>query len=357
LKDYANIDKFKFIKIQISFMKINFLLDFADRNDNGITTAALRFTEKLRSEGLKVSINGKGYNYDIIHTHTPSPINIIKMRRAKKLGLKIITHAHTTAEDIKGSFIFTQNNLILNFLDKYLKYFYSHADLVLTPSNWTKNTLISKGLKVPIKILSNGINLKEFKFDKKKAEEFRKKYNIHKDDIIVYSVGIVFIRKGIETFKKVAEKLSDLVFLWIGIGYKPLFVNYRPMKRVLKNIPPNLNFLGYIENKDFVGAHCAGDIFLFPSYVENQAIATLEAAACSKAMVLRNLPTYDWAVHEENCFIAKNDEEFIRNVDFLSKNKNLRYKIGKAAKKVAKKNDINNSIKKLIKIYENLINS
>jgi len=338
-------------------MKINFLLDFADRSDNGITTAALRFAKRLRLEDLDVSINGKGYNYDIIHTHSPSPINIIKMRKARRLGLKIISHAHTTAEDVRGSFTLTQNKLILNIMGKYFNYFYNHADLVLAPSNWTKNTLIRRNLKTPVKVLSNGINLKKFKFDKKKAEEFRKKYNIGKDNIIVYSVGIVFIRKGIETFKRVAEELSDLVFLWIGMGYNPFFVNYRPMKRVLKNIPPNLNFLGYIGNKDFVGAHCAGDIFLFPSYVENQGIATLEAATCSKAMVLRNLPTYDWAVNGENCFIAKNDEEFIKNVDFLSKNKNLRYKIGKAAKKVAKKNDINNTIKELIKIYENLINS
>jgi len=338
-------------------MKINFLLNFAESDNNGITNAALRFSEKLRLKGINVSINGKGYDYDIIHTHTPSPLYIIKMRKARRLGLKIITHAHTTAEDVRGSFVFTKNDLILNLLARYLKYFYNHADLVLTPSNWTKSVLIKKGLKTPVKVLSNGINLKKFKSNEKKAKGFRKKYKISEDDIIVYSLGIVFIRKGVETFRKVAEELSDISFLWIGKKYKSFFVNYGAMNRLLKNLPHNLKFLGYIDSKDVIGAHCAGDIFLFPSYVENQGIAILEAAACSKAIVLRNLPAYDWAVHRKNCFIAKNDEEFIRSVDFLSKNKNLRYKIGKAAKKVAKKNDIKNTIKELIKIYEDLMNS
>lgn len=338
-------------------MKINFLLDFVESNDNGIVNSALRLAEKLRNKGINVSINGKGYNYDVFHTHMPSPLSIIKMRKAKRNGSKIITHAHTTAEDITGSFIFTENKLTFNLLDKYLRFFYNHADLVLTPSNWTKSVLTTKGLKSPVRVLSNGINLKKFKSDQKSAREFRKKYGIGKNDTLVYTVGIVFIRKGVETFRKVADELPDLKFLWIGKKYNSIFINRKPMNKVFKDIPPNLRFLGYVDGEDVVGAHSAGDIFLFPSYVENQGIAILEAAACSKAIVLRNLLAYDWALHRKNCLIAKNDKDFVKNVDSLSRNKKLRYKIGKAVKKVAVKNDINRSIKELIKIYEDLISS
>jgi len=335
-------------------MKINFLLDFSKSDDNGIVNSAYRLAELLREKGLDVSINGKGYDYDIIHTHTPSPLYILKMNKSRKLGLKIISHAHTTAEDVRGSFILTRKKLVLNYINRYLIYFYNHADLVLAPSEWTKNVLTDKQLKVPIKVLSNGVNLKKFKYNEKNAKEFRKKYGLSEEDIMVYSVGIVFLRKGIETFRKVAQGLPELKFFWIGKKYNSLFINRKAMNKVFNNLPSNLKFLGYVEGKDVIGAHCAGDIFLFPSYVENQGIAILEAAACSKAIVLRNLPTYDWAVHKENCFIAKNDKEFIKSVYTLSKDRKLRNKIGKAAKIVAEENDINKTIENLISTYEDI---
>jgi len=338
-------------------MKVNFVVDYPKIRDNGITTAALRLAERLESKGIDVSINGKGYNYDILHSHATSPKYIFKIKKAKRLGLKTVIHAHTTAEDIRGSFILTKNDFTLDIIGKYLTYFYNNADIVITPSNWSKSTLIKRGVNVPIKVLSNGIDLKEFNFDERKSRAFKDKYGIDYDDILVYTIGIVFIRKGIETFKKVAEELKHLKFLWAGKRYKPLFIDYTSVNKILKNLPPNLNFLGRIDNEDLVGIHCAGDIFLFPSFAENQAIATLEARACSKAIVLRNLPVYDWAIHKENCLIAQNDEEFIRYVNILSKDKNLRYKIGRAAKKVAKKNDINITIKELIKNYEDLLSS
>jgi 1,2-diacylglycerol-3-alpha-glucose alpha-1,2-glucosyltransferase len=337
-------------------MKINFLLDFSKSDYNGVVNSALRLSEKLKLEGIKVSINGKGYDYDIIHTHSNFPPTIFKMKKAKRRGLKVISHAHTTFEDLRGSFILTTNDLFLNLFGKYLTYFYSQADLILAPSNWTKNTLINKGIKVPIEVLSNGVDLKKFKYSINKAKEFREKYNLSEEDILVYGLGIVFLRKGIKTFKKVAKELPDLKLFWIGKKHNSFLINHKSINNILKNIPPNLKFLGFVDSKDVLGAHCAGNIFLFPSYVENQGIVILEAAACSKPIILRNLPVYDWAINKGNCLLANNDEEFVNCVDLLSKNKNLRQKLGNSVKKVAEKNDINKTIKNLINIYENAMN-
>lgn len=338
-------------------MKVNFLVDFNKSDNNGIINSVYRLADGLEKKGLSVSVNGGGYDYDIIHTHTPSPLHIFKVNKARKLGLKIVSHAHTTAEDVRGSFIFTRNKTVLKQINRYLRYFYSHADIILAPSEWTKNMLIDKRLDVPIEVLSNGINLKKFKFNQNSAKGFREKYGLEKDDIMVYSVGIVFLRKGIETFRKVAEELPDIKFFWIGKKYNSMYIDIRAINKVFKNLPTNLNFLGYINGKDVVGAHCAGDVFLFPSYVENQGIAILEAAACSRAIVLRNLPVYDWAEHKKNCLIAENDVEFVKNVESLSKDKRLRDRIGKAAKKVAEENDMEKTIERLISIYENLLSS
>jgi len=336
-------------------MKVNFLLEFA-KPDGGNVNSALRLAEKLNLRGLNVSINGKGYDYDIIHTHTSFILNALRMKKARRLGVKIVSHAHTTAEDMRGSFSFTQNDIVSDLIDIYLKHFYNQSDLVLAPTNWTKKTLIRRSIKVPIEVLSNGVDLKKFKYNKKFAEEFRKKYGLSKDDILIYGVGLVFLRKGIETFTRVAKELPYMKFFWIGKKYNSFFINHSSINNIIRNAPSNTRFLGFIDSKDVVSAHCAGDVFLFPSYVENQGIAILEAAACSNAIVIRNLPVYDWAIGGYNCMIANTNKGFVDCVKMLAENKSLREKIGKNIYKEAKKHDIEKTITRLIDIYDGVLN-
>jgi 1,2-diacylglycerol-3-alpha-glucose alpha-1,2-glucosyltransferase len=305
---------------------------------------------------LDVSINGKGYDYDIIHTHTSFFLNAFRMGKAKRLGVKTVSHAHTTADDMKGSFSFTQNKIALDIISAYLKNFYNQADIVLSPSEWTKSTLIKRGIKVPIEILSNGVDLKKFRYNKESAREFREKYDLTEDDVLIYGVGLVFLRKGIETFVKVARELSDMNFLWIGKKYNSFLISHSSINRIVRNAPKNMRFLGFVDSKDVVGAHCAGDVFLFPSYVENQGIVILEAAACSNAIVIRNLPVYDWAVNGCNCMVAKTNQEFVDDVKKLVENKNLRDKLGKNLYKEAKKHDIEKTVTRLIDIYDRVLN-
>ncbi len=335
-------------------MRVNILLDVG--SGSGINAAALRFKEELKERGIKVSLNDKGYDYDIFHFQRPTPLHFFKLLKAKKKGLKIVVHAHTTIEDMKGSFILTQNKKLMSSLGKYISFFYNKADIVLTPSSWSKSTLIKRGVTKPIEVLSNGVDLKKFKFCLKKRSKFREKYSVSDKDIVVYNVGYLFFRKGLETFRKVAEKLTELKFCWVGKGFPLILMNnMRKIYKVTHDLPPNLRFLGYVD--DLVSVHCGGDILLFPSFAENQGVAILEAAACSRAMVVRDLPTYDWAIHKKNCFIAKNDKEFLEGVEYISKNKKLRDRIGKEVRKFAKKNDINKTIEKLVEIYENLLAS
>jgi 1,2-diacylglycerol-3-alpha-glucose alpha-1,2-glucosyltransferase len=339
-------------------MRVNFLLEFIGKDilkvANGIHSSAFNFMNLLNEQGIKVTINGKGYDYDIFHSHTPLLQNYHRFVIARRRGIKLIAHAHATPDDVIGSYTFTKNPLILKMIGKYLINFYNKPDIVIAPSDWTKQTLIKRGVKKPIEVVSNGIDLKKFRMDSLKRNEFRKSNDFTNDDILVYSVGLIFLRKGIKTFKAVAKKLPNLKFIWIGQKLNTLFINPFEISKVLSNLPNNLKFLGFVD--DIVAAHSGADIFLFPSYVENQGIAVLEAAACKKPLILRSLPVYENIIHKKNCFKAGTVKEFVRYVSLLSENQRLRKKFGNSAYGIAKKNNIEFSVKKLIKIYEDVLN-
>ncbi|MCD6398613.1 MAG: glycosyltransferase family 4 protein [Candidatus Aenigmarchaeota archaeon] len=339
-------------------MRINFLIEETDSSSeqNGILNAATRFAESLRKNGVDVDINGKGYDYDIIHTHVPSPKYIYKFKKARKKGIKIITHAHTTVEDVKGSFTLTENKNILKILKKYLIYFYNQGDLVLTPSIWSMKTLKRGGVKTRINVISNGVDIEKFKLNEKKGMKFRKEYGVKRDEIIVYSVGMVFLRKGIDTFRLVAKKLPNIKFFWIGKKYRSIKINPIKTYKVFNGLPENCKFLGFVE--DIIGAHSGGDIFFFPSYVENQGIVILEAASIGKPIIVRDIPVYkNWLYHGENCLKGKKTADFVKNIERLLGNERLRQKLVKNSRELAEKNDLRKISKQMISIYENLLNS
>jgi len=73
--------------------------------------------------------------YDLAHCNMIGPGSVAVARHAKRNDIPLVLHAHVTREDFKGSF--RGSNLVAPGLGKYLKWFYSQADTVLCPSEYT----------------------------------------------------------------------------------------------------------------------------------------------------------------------------------------------------------------------------
>ena len=339
-------------------MRINFIIEGAGlAKGNGICSAATRLASFLRKDGIKVDINGSGYNYDIVHSHTPMFFTLAKFMEARNRGIKIVAHAHTTAEDVKGSWSFTESKYFLDTIAKYLTFFYNNADLILAPSGWTAEMLKKRHVKPPIKVISNGVDRKIFKFSEARRKRFRDQYGFGKNDKVVYCVGIVYLRKGIETFIKVAERFPEVKFIWIGHKYPSALIGHSKITKILETAPPNVKMLGFVDN--IVDAHCGSDILLFPSYAENQGIAVLEAMSCGRPAIVRNLPSYrSWGLtNGENSLISFSEQDFSKNLSAVLEDTRLREKLSENGKKYVKNHDIRKVCGNLIKIYEDLVDS
>jgi glycosyltransferase involved in cell wall biosynthesis len=269
-----------------------------------------------------------------------------KVRHARRMGKKIILWAHVTAEDFEEVFWF--NKYLVPFVRKYLAYFYNLGDIVLCPSFYTKKIIEGYGI-YPEKVIvqSNGVDLNKFFPDRRLGVGIRKKYGFQ--GITAGMIGLVVPRKGIDTLISLAKKNSKFQFVWFGKIYSRLIT-----KPVYREAPSNLRFFGYVEDAN--AAFNSLDIFIFPSYEENQGMAILEAAAVGLPILVRDIPVYEgWLRHGENCLKAKNEAEFDMYLKMLIEDAEMRQRLGKEAHLLAEEHSLETVRKKFESIIKKAI--
>lgn len=155
------------------------------------------------------------------------------------------------------------------------------------------------------------------------------------------------MRKGFYDFIEISKKFRDYPFLWVGKRSFPIF------QRNHKINVKNLIMPGYVE--DIIAAYSGCDILCFPSYYEGEGLSILEAMSSGLPVIIRNLPVYEGRfVHGKNCLIAKNNEEFIENINYLIDNPAESKKIAQNGLETVKRFDIQETAKKLYDIYVEL---
>lgn len=287
--------------------------------------------------------------FDIIHLNVVGPRSLYLAKKMKGRGKKVVLHAHMTADDFRDSYRFS--NSVAPYLKKYLTYYYNQADLILCPSQYTKDVLLSYGVTKPMTVISNGVDIDQFKESEEKREAFREENYL--EGVVPFMIGHLFIRKGLETFVSMAKDMPDKKFLWIGRRY--VQVEDPRVKRMIDEAPKNIRFLiDCVE--DITAAYSGGDIFFFPSFCENQGIVLLEAGACHRPLLVRDNATYDgWLVDGENCLKASTDAEFREKLLLLSEDAVLRKKIADNAYIMSRDHSLQKVGAKLKGIYEDLL--
>lgn len=335
-------------------MKVNFISETKPLGLNGIGvhSAFTTFAEGLKNNKVKVlfnAVNDKAC--DIIHVHS---IGVWSFYKTLNIMKPTVVAAYVMHYEAKGSLL--GGKTTGKFLEKYLKRLYNACDCVFAPSEFTKRGLKKMKIRKPIITVSCGVNRDRFKYTNKKRDAFRKKYNIGKNDFVVYCVGQLIKRKGLLDFIKVAKALPDITFVWTGATPMGLmsadFFNVH--LDILKNAPSNIIFTGFVDDVSYT--HSAGDIFFFPTLMENQGIVVLEAASCGKPVIVRDIPVFeDWLKDGKNCCKGKSVKDFIKIIKDLKNNSKKRKRLSKESFSLASQHDVNKITKQVIKVYQYLI--
>ena len=288
---------------------------------------------------------------DLLHLNNMGPKSVYYARKARERGIPVVVHAHQTAEDFRESFALS--NLLAKPMKPYLRYAYSLADHLVCPSEHNRR-VVEDYSDAPKTVISNGFDpemLAGFDDEDLRAE-YVERYDL--EPPVIFNVGHVIERKGLASFVETARRMPDLDFVWFGYlnpagGELDRLLQSRNAKRLVENAPDNCQFTGYVE--DIRGAYAAGDVFFWPSKNENEGMALLEAMACAKPLVIRDIPTYDWLDDGEQCLKATDD--FAAKLDRL-RNPDLRERLGANAKAKSREFELDAVGDDLVALYRDL---
>lgn len=273
---------------------------------SGVGRAIYHQKKALAESGVTVVDNIE--EADVVHINTVLPNSHRLAKRLRKEGKPLVYHAHSTKEDFRNSYI--GSNLTAGLFKRWIMSCYNLGDVIVTPSEYSKSLLKGYGIKKDIFAISNGIDLNEYHRSEQAGKEFRKKYGFSETDKVVISAGMLIKRKGVQDFAEIARRLPNYKFIWFG-STNLNFVGPK-VRKAVKHAPKNLIFAGYVDKSALQAALSGGDLFLFPSYEENEGIVVLEALAMKIPTLLRNIPVFKSWVSDKNAYLANNTDEFVR---------------------------------------------
>ena len=193
------------------------------------------------------------------------------------------------------------------------------------------------GIRRPIRVIPNGIDLQLF--DAADQVDFRRKFYLPHDRLMIFFAGRMERRKGIHLCKEIAASILERYEVAFVFAGQDLF-NY--MSDTLlpylkgKKLKGSVHYLGKLDMTDMRSCLCQTDIFLIPSLWENCPYACLEAMAAGRAIVSSDQGGMPELIRDgENGVLAGNRDliSYISRLEELIENDRLRKRLGAAARK------------------------
>ncbi|MFC2662334.1 MAG: glycosyltransferase, partial [Eubacterium sp.] len=241
---------------------------------SGIGKAIHHQIGMLKEEGIEVTAKNEK-DVQIVHINTVFPDSPITAVLSRHRGQKVVVYAHSTEEDFRNSFRFS--NALAPLFKRWICFCYNRGDVIITPTPYSGRLLKSYGIRKPIFPLSNGIDTDAFCPSEEAGKKFREKYGLRENEKVVMSVGHYIARKGIQEFIELARRMPDVRFFWFG--YTSLNLVPDEIRKAIESAPDNLTLPGFVNAEELHEAYCGSDLFAFLSHEETEGIVVLEALA------------------------------------------------------------------------------
>jgi len=280
---------------------------------SGVGQAVEHQREMLRRTGISVT-DHSCREARVVHCNTVFPDSLLAALRARLQGKSVVFYGHSTMEDFRNSF--RGSNLLAPLFRRWIRLCYSCGDVVITPTEYSRQLLVHYHIRRPIYSLSNGVDTDFFAPSAERRQAFRQKYGLAEGEKTVISVGHYIARKGLLEFVALAGSMPDAKFFWFG--YTKLKLVPQEIRTAIETAPGNVVFPGFVDREELRDAYCGCDVFAFLSHEETEGIVVLEALACGIPTVVRDIPVYEgWLNDGVQVYKADTDAEFREKISGL----------------------------------------
>lgn len=302
----------------------------------------VRLSKYISGIILKRIINK--YKIDLIHANSEAAgIVAVKARNRYKLNIPIVYTAH-------------------GVLPQKVKSDINQVDKIIAVSNFSKQAAIKEGFTSDkIEVIYNGVDIEKFKPQRQSKSWLRNQYEIPQDAFTMIIVSRIknLRNKGhqhlLDILKNYAEaKQWHLVVIGKGKG-----LNAFEQKIKEYGLQDRVHLLGH--KTDVENYLDIADVIVLPSYFETFGLVLAEGMAMEKPAVAFAVGGISEVIdHGQTGYLVQydNDEELVKKLEILATNRDLCIKMGVEARKKVEREFANQMmIKKLIEIYDKIIDN
>lgn len=331
---------------------------------------------------------------DVIHVFSPSQVGLLGVNAAKKLDIPLVMQHSTDLYEFSENYpnvlpgvmaligILFPMSVRMNGKDareivkmyrphraiqwnqtmikKGITLLYSKADAVIALSRKSQQQLESwqyNGYHYDVTMLPNGVDAIPRPTTRELAD-FREQHGLSERDETFGFVGRLAEEKNLDILIRAFDKVGK-----VRPRAKLVFIGDFEYRKKLEELaaaskfPDRIIFTGALPREKLGVAYAALDVFVFPSLKDTQGWVLHEAAHAGLPIVLIDRDLSEVVVDGENGYLARNNPtDVARKVTTLLESPSLRAKFGAQSKKLARGYGETKQAKKLIKLYEKVVN-
>ena len=295
---------------------------------------------------------------DIVNTHIPVWLGLLGLIAAKRKKIPNVVTYHTHLPDYAPHLFKLKNSHIDKItkaaVKKMIKHTYSMADAVVAPTEELAKELREYGLKKVI-CLPNGVDFNRLRCSEEMIKSIKEKNNIRDKKIVLYLGRLSFEKRVdviVEAFSKI--KKTDCVLVVAGAGPD----SKRLEEYVKKKKYQNIVFIGQVPSNEVGSVFAMADVFASASDSETFGLTFVESMHFGVPAVGANRFGAKEIIQDKlNGFLVEpNDVEgFSKSIERILYEKNVHQRFSKAAKERAFEYSIENSAKRLVSLYLELV--
>lgn len=293
-------------------------------------------------------------DFDIIHGFSGGSIPSLGLALSK-IKRKPYVFTYNTRWNQYTHYILNGKVVTKNAVEKATAMYCNRCDAIVAPADFVREELLSFGIKKPIVVIPNGVDIKTF--SKGKKGYLRKNFGIKEDKIALY-LGRISKEKSVDfvikAFKIASESTNDCHLAIGGDG-----AERGKLEKLVKRLglTQKVTFLGFVNFKDVPKVYNDSDVFVFASETETQGMVILEAMASSLPVLVTKDRVFEQVIENEKdgIMVDRNQKEFAHVLKKLLTNDELRKTIGQNARKKAETFSLEEIAKKFDTLYKSLI--
>lgn len=299
-------------------------------------------------------------NFDLIHIHTSTTVNLLAWQVAQLFDLPIVYTYHTMSKEYTHYLgrVSTRLRSLMNLLvEKFDKLICNRANLVLTPSAKAADYLAEIGLSSPVAVIPNGIDLKTF--FPYASDYLQTQFGVPSNAKILLFVGRLNQEKrpllAYNLFRQLSRQRDDLCLVMVGNG---VYRDELLQRAAQDGLQARLFLTGLIHYAAMPDVYNSADLWISTSQSEVHPMAALEAVACGLPVVaLRDKALEGIVENGINGFIADSNESFIDQLQLLLQSPKLYRSMARAAVERIQAYSIETTAHHMLLAYQHVIST